>query len=473
MSGVDKTVHDVTEMPSSRLKTSLSAVNELAIELAALPPGESVQRCLSERLRELSGAVLVAFSDYDPDTSTLLTSYIAAPQGILDGVHGALGRRMIGQVYPVGEEQRREMLEKLISFPGTLTDITFGRIPSPIAAAAQRLFGVDRFLSLTYSVGGELYGTSMLALGARTADPAQEMLEAIVSVGAVSLCRRRAETALYALNSQLEKRIAERTSALERANDSLSGANRLLGALNADLEQTVRLLDEATRAKDEFLARVSHELRTPLNSIIGFSGTMLGGLAGHVNPEQDRQLRMISRSGKHLLGLINEILDVQRIETGRTELLTAEVDPAQLAAKALSTVEPMAQAKGLVLRLESDTVPDIATDPQRLEQVLLNLLGNAVKFTDRGEVVLRVTPERDGVCFEVSDTGSGIPAELQAKVFEEFYRAPLTDGSVREGSGLGLPLTRLLLDTLDGDISLTSVEGEGSTFSAWVPNRIG
>jgi signal transduction histidine kinase len=463
-----------TEEAPSPLKAALSAVNQLAIELAALAPGESVQSCLSERLRDLTGAVLVAFSDFDPRTSTLMTSYIAAPSGILDGVNGALGRRMVGQVYHVGDAERREMTEKLVSFPGTLSDITFGRIPSPVAAAAQRLFGVDRFLSLNYSVRGELYGTSMLALRVHTADPAPEMLEAIASVGAVSLCRRRAEAALYALNSKLEKRIAERTKAIERANEDLSDANRLLAALNADLEQTVHLLDEATQAKSEFLARVSHELRTPLNSIIGFSGTMLGGLAGEVNPEQERQLRMISTSGKHLLGLINEILDLTRIEARASDVAAVDVDPAGVAEKVLRTVAPLADEKGLDLRrVSSGSVPHLITDPRRVEQVLLNLLGNAVKFTDRGEVVLRVAGDRDGVVFDVSDTGGGIAQEHQARIFEEFYRAPQADGSVREGSGLGLSVTRSLVESLGGEIAFTSQPGAGSTFSVWFPLQSG
>jgi signal transduction histidine kinase len=377
---------------------------------------------------------------------------------------------MVGQVYHVGDAQLAEMRDKLVAFPGTLSDITFGRIPAPIAAAAQRLFGVDRFLSLNHSVRGELYGTSMLALRAHTPDPASEMLEAIASVGAVSLCRRRAEADLHALNSRLEKRIGERTQALERANEELSDANRLLAGLNADLEQTVRLLDEATHAKSEFLARVSHELRTPLNSIIGFSGTMLGGLAGDVNPEQDRQLRMISNSGKHLLGLVNEILDLTRIEARAGSIEAIEIDPMGVAEKALRTVAPMADEKGLDLRRVSDgSIPRAVTDPQRLEQVLLNLLGNAIKFTDRGEVVLRVAGDRDGVLFEVTDTGVGIAAAHQERIFEEFYRAPQADGLVREGSGLGLSVTRSLVESLGGEIAFTSQEGLGSTFSVWLP----
>jgi signal transduction histidine kinase len=458
--------------PASSLRTDLSAVNELAIELAALPPGESVQGCISERLRDLSGAVVVAFNDFDPVSTTLMTSYLAAPKGILDAVTGSVGKRMIGQVYPVGDWQRQQMLEHTIAFPGDLHDITFGRIPAPVAGAAQRLLGIDRFLSLSYAVRDELYGLSMLALGPRTPDPAPELLEAIAAVGAVSLCRRRAEAALYAMNAGLEKRIAERTRALERANLDLSQANRLYSALNADLEQTVHLLDEATRAKSDFLARMSHELRTPLNSIIGFSGTMLSGLAGTLTEEQERQLAMISTSGKHLLGLVNELLDVRRIEAGQTDVVSAQIDPLAAASKALSTVEPMAHQKGLVLTFESAAVGNVVTDGQRLEQVLLNLLGNAVKFTDMGGIVLRVSGEGDGVCFEVADTGTGIAPELQDKVFEEFYRAPLEDGSVREGSGLGLPLTKLLLDTIHGKITLTSRVGEGSTFRVWIPQRM-
>jgi signal transduction histidine kinase len=320
-------------------------------------------------------------------------------------------------------------------------------------------------------VRGELYGTSILALRAGVPDPDPEMLEAIASVGAVSLCRRRAEYALYSLNTELEARITQRTDDLERANQDLFNANVLLAALNTDLEETVHLLNEATRAKSDFLASVSHELRTPLNSIIGFSGTMLGGLAGEVNPEQDRQLRMISTSGKHLLGLINEILDITRIESGQAEEVLDNVDPIGIAGKVLGTVAPMADAKGLELRLDApEAIPHIVSNEKHIEQSLLNLLSNAIKFTDRGEVVLRVTARGGGVLFEVSDTGCGVAPEHLAGIFEEFYRAPQADGKIREGTGLGLPLSRRLVESLGGVIDCVSEPGKGSTFTAWLPS---
>jgi signal transduction histidine kinase len=466
----DQAVQHSEPTAPHRREAALSAVNALAIELASLPVEESVQHCLSERLRQLTGALVAAFSDYDPATSLLTTSYIAAAPELLMKVDTAIGRRLTGRGYPVSAGDVEQMCETVISYHESLTEITFGRVPKLLGIAVQKVFGVERFLALTYTVRGELYGVSMLALGPGTPDPAPEMLEAIVSVGAVSLCRRRAEDALRALNTELEQRIRVRTADLARANRELYVANSTLEALNVDLEQMVVLLDAATRAKSDFLARMSHELRTPLNSIIGFSGTVLSGMAGDITEEQRKQLEMVNRSGRHLLSLINEILDLSAIEAGRPEVASDEVDAVEVASRAFRMLAPLGDEKGLSMRLEaSPDVPVMRSDPRRVEQILLNLLGNAVKFTDAGEVILRVTGDPSGVLFEVTDSGCGIAAEHYEEIFDEFYRVPRPDGLMREGSGLGLCVNKRLVETLGGEIALTSEPGNGATFSVRLP----
>ncbi|MDO8915759.1 MAG: ATP-binding protein, partial [Coriobacteriia bacterium] len=215
---------------------------------------------------------------------------------------------------------------------------------------------------------------------------------------------------------------------------------------------------------------MSHELRTPLNSIIGFTGVMLQGLTGQLTQEQTAQLLMVRRSGDRLLALINDILDLSRIEAGRVAVKAAETDLAVVVRACVETVRPLSTARGLDISIE--TLPEdtaLVTDEQKLHQVLVNLLANAVKFTDSGGVTI-CAEEVDGdrVAFEVRDTGVGIAPEDLAAIFDEFVQVHL-DGGKPEGTGLGLAISRRLADLLGGTLSATSVVGEGSTFRLCIP----
>ncbi len=248
----------------------------------------------------------------------------------------------------------------------------------------------------------------------------------------------------------------------------------LLRRTNADLTAATERAQAADRLKSVFLAVMSHELRTPLNSIIGFTGILLQGLAGSLNPEQTKQLGMVQSSARHLLTLINDILDISKIEAGEIKVVHEPFDLRASIGKIAGIVQPLAQQKGLMLNTEVAPEIDMLTsDRRRVEQVLLNLLNNAVKFTDHGGVTLRADvvapPSGPVVRFQVKDTGSGIKPEDMEKLFKPFQQVNSGLARSHEGTGLGLAICKRLIILLGGEIGVRSVWGEGSTFEFMLP----
>jgi signal transduction histidine kinase len=239
-------------------------------------------------------------------------------------------------------------------------------------------------------------------------------------------------------------------------------------------QQRSSQLDLASRHKSEFLANMSHELRTPLNAIIGFSDVILGGMAGPVAESQREFMGDIRDSGKHLLSLINDILDLSKIEAGKMDLHVAAFDMASAIDNALTLVRGRADRQGVKLVTAID--PDLGeceADERKLKQILLNLLTNAVKFTAEGGTVA-LAASRAGESYQISirDTGIGIAAEDLGKVFEEFRQVGNDAARKAEGTGLGLSLTRRLVELHGGAIRASSIPGEGSTFAFTFPVRV-
>jgi PAS domain S-box-containing protein len=229
-------------------------------------------------------------------------------------------------------------------------------------------------------------------------------------------------------------------------------------------------LAKANEAKDRFLATMSHELRTPLNAIIGFTGTLLMKLAGPLTSDQEKQLRTVQRSGKHLLALINDLLDLAKIEAGKVELRLEPTVCQTVLNEAVATLRPHAEAKGLKLIVDAPADElTVRTDRRALSQIILNLVNNAIKFTERGEVRVRAGRTTDSGCafleIRVEDTGIGIRPEDQAKLFSAFTQVEGGRNRSQEGTGLGLHLSRKLAELLGGDITCRSEFGKGSTFA--------
>ena len=256
-------------------------------------------------------------------------------------------------------------------------------------------------------------------------------------------------TSRCGLTPRLETRVAERTRELRQLN---------------------RELEEASRHKSEFLANMSHELRTPMNAIIGFTRLVMRRAKEQLPQRQYQNLQKSLNSAEHLLTLINQILDLSKVEAGRLEVYPEPFHLGPMIEECIRTVEPMIKPE--ILDLSSDVeggLPELFSDRDKLRQILLNLLGNAVKFTERGHIRVAARREQDWLAVAVSDTGPGIPKDKLDFIFQEFRQ--LDGGATRPhgGTGLGLSISRHLAHLLGGDIFVESVEGRGSTFTVKVP----
>ena len=263
-----------------------------------------------------------------------------------------------------------------------------------------------------------------------------------------------------------ERQVIELNMRLAHHAAELETINREIALKNLELA-------EASRMKSAFIANMSHELRTPLNAIIGFTGALLMKLPGPLTSDQDKQLNTIRASARHLLSLINDILDVAKIEAGKLTLSIEPVHCQELMAEVANTLRPLAQQKGLALEIElgepHQAPAIIDTDRRALTQILINLLNNAIKFTEQGTVRISLAQrEEDGVQvteMSIADSGAGIKEEDQAKLFQAFSQLDSTSTRHVEGAGLGLYLCQNLANAIGGALFFNSDYGSGSTFT--------
>ncbi|MDB5100271.1 MAG: domain S-box protein [Cyanobacteria bacterium RYN_339] len=261
------------------------------------------------------------------------------------------------------------------------------------------------------------------------------------------------------------------TSATRREKELLLTNSQRILDLNDELQLQKAQAQEANRLKSEFLANMSHELRTPLNSILGYTDLVLKSKQPPLDEKHRANLQVVRRNGKHLLSLINNVLDLAKVESGRAVVYVEPLDARTFLQGLVTTTAPLARERGLELRLElAPALETVVTDETKLRQIVLNLLSNAIKFTTAGAVVLRARP--DGAAewlVEVEDTGVGIAPEHQQLVFEEFRQVDASSTRQQGGTGLGLAIARKLAQLLGGDLALASEPGRGSVFTLRLP----
>jgi PAS domain S-box-containing protein len=382
-----------------------------------------------------------------------------------------LGRRLVGSIVPEREDEGRDLRPLMDEI---------GRNPTAFEQNVNenvRKDGTRAWIAWTNKA---------------VLDPEGRVSE-VFSVGTDITDKRRSEQEIIALNAALERRVEERTRELSEAVEALHAekaglqwAQERIVALNASLEKQARELkvankhlanaldkaESADRVKSAFLAAMSHELRTPLNSVIGFTGALLGGLVGAISPEQREALEIVQRNGKHLLALINDVLDLSKLEAGQMRLSHEPFDLAKILREAVQALGTQAGAKSLALTLEGAGVPMPSRgDPRRVAQIVLNLISNAIKFTEKGSIGVRLarSDEVGDIDISVSDTGIGIlPADLE-RIFGEFEQLDAGIARGTEGTGLGLTLSRRMARLMGGDILVQSVRGQGSTFTLRLP----
>ena len=289
-----------------------------------------------------------------------------------------------------------------------------------------------------------------------------------------------------------ESALTAQAEELRATNEELEETGRILNESNTQLEQTRQALEQkatelarASQYKSEFLANMSHELRTPLNSVLILAKNLADNEEGHLNDDETESAQVIHDSGTHLLQLINDILDLSKVEAGKMEVLAEEVAIADVLGISERRFRPVAKQRGLALRVEqAEGLPQtLRTDSAKLQQILTNLLSNAFKFTERGRVTLRVrrpdsappgAPELSppqALLFEVLDTGIGIPQEKLDKIFAPFEQVDASTSRKYGGTGLGLAISRRMARLLGGDLQVSSKAGEGSAFQLYLPQR--
>ena len=262
-------------------------------------------------------------------------------------------------------------------------------------------------------------------------------------------------------------------------DEPLTGAVGIIEDVTEEREAAERLrramerARDADRIKSAFLATMSHELRTPLNSIIGFTGILLQGLAGPLNEEQHKQMGMVQKSSRHLLSLINDVLDISKIEAGQLDLSLAPFSLRESVDKVIKLVAPLAAQKGLAVHADiALDVGEMVADQRRVEQVLINLMSNAVKFTEQGRIDLACRLEGERYLLTVTDTGIGLRPEETAAIFQPFRQIDAGLSRQREGTGLGLSICKRLVERMGGDIEVESQWGEGSVFRVRLPRIV-
>ncbi|AOS45355.1 Sensory/regulatory protein RpfC [Lacunisphaera limnophila] len=342
-------------------------------------------------------------------------------------------------------------------------------------------------------------GASFLAiavayrLGGRFTSPITELAQVSTAVRRTHNYAERVESTasgeigelIESFNAMLGT-IETKTTELEQARATAEGAKEQLEEANRTLEarvedrtkllaKAVKDAEEASKAKSSFLAKMSHELRTPLNAIIGYSEILREDAVDDGDTRTAEDLDKVLNAARHLLGLINDVLDISKIEAGKMELYLENFDIAKTINEVIATAQPLIAKKGNVLAL--DCPPDTGSmlaDATKLRQMLLNLLSNASKFTEKGTITLKVTrlPTEDAIDFAVIDTGIGMTPEQLSRLFQAFSQADASTTSKYGGTGLGLAISKQFAQMMNGDITVTSAAGVGSTFSIRLPLRV-
>jgi PAS domain S-box-containing protein len=426
------------------------------------------------RAGEGTSTIEVSADDIDGRRHEYLATKFPVTDG--DGQTVAVGgiwfdvteRKQAEQAMRAAEERYRDMFE---SAPTGIIETTLEGVPLGVNQAWASLFGYDspeQFLANVANTS-ELY-----------VDPSdrEAMAREVQDHDAVKgfelrMRRRDATTVWVAIDGRSITRAEGGVARWQASAVDITERKRFA----LELQEANVKLERANLAKDHFLATMSHELRTPLNAILGFTGTLLMGLHGTLTDEQTKPLQTVQRSSKHLLSLINDLLDLAQIGSEEMELHPEALDCQALLDEVAVGLQPLADEKGLLLEVVPASQPiELFCDRRAVAQILINLANNAIKFTDHGSVRLelsqRVGRHRSLTRFAVIDTGRGIAPEDQTRLFTAFEQIAGAGARAVEGTGLGLHISQTLAGLIDGSVTVESAPGEGSTFALEVRNRL-
>ena len=327
-------------------------------------------------------------------------------------------------------------------------------------------------------VGRTVMASKTIHIADVTTDPDYKMTDVIKAGGirtllGVPLLREGTPTGVLVLMRSEVRPFSERQIELAQtfADQAVIAIENV--RLFEEIQDKSRQVEEASKHKSQFLANMSHELRTPLNAILGYTELILDGIYGEAPEKMRTVMERVQSNGKHLLGLINDVLDLSKIEAGQLVLSIQDYSIKDIVHGVYSAVEPLANSKKLAFKIDVPAnLPPARGDDRRLTQVLLNLVGNAIKFTDAGEVAVKAAASNGAYTISVRDTGPGIADADQAKIFDEFQQADSTQTKAKGGTGLGLSIAKRIIEMHGGRLWVESSLGAGSTFSFTVPLRV-
>jgi len=440
-----------------RLRMRQQGLMDATISLSSQQISRDVLTRVGELAMQMTGSKYAMLGHLDEDGNKQFIALGMDKEVEMNIEHMPEGKGLLGLLWDEGKAVRSDDIS---SHPAS-SGFPAGHPPMRHFLGSPIKFGRD--------VIGALYLTDRMD-GKPFSDDDQAIVQALSAACAVALTNAQSIEQLSQLNDELEGQVTERTRDLQSSNSRLRAREVELEIINEELVQ-------ASEAKNQFLANTSHELRTPLNAIIGFSELMGNPRMGLLNDKQHRYVENIHTSGKRLLHIINDLLDISRIEAGMMVIDEQIFPPREVADQVLAEMKPLAKAKQLDLTLEAgaDTDAMIRTDRGKLHQMMVNLAGNAIKFTPTGGSVtlsmdIRVLKGREReLRVDVKDTGIGIASADLEKIFEPFVQAQGGLSRAYEGTGLGLALTRRQARLLGGDVSGESEEGSGSIFTLRLP----
>lgn len=434
-----------------------------ALIMSALLPLRTVEDFAgkaTERLMESLDASMGAFHLLDADTGRFVHMYSAGfdPVAVSDtdnvSLEGLVGRVLAGGdllVFDRSSIEGGEVDEELFTFSTPFGNTEARQVVAIPVANDKETLGMITLASMKVFTNEQL-------------EVIRQDLPGIVATLERVLATRR----MLEMTSELREKNLE----LQAQSEQLKQQAEELHEQNLELDVQKMQVEEANRLKSEFLSNMSHELRTPLNSILALS-RLLTDQQGLSPKEQHEYLGIIERNGRQLLELINDILDLSKIESGRMDLRKEEILVPAVIADIMETFRPMAEEKGINLEEKIEgTLPVLYSDQSRVRQILRNLVGNAVKFTDEGGVIIRASGEDGHLRIDVADTGVGIPEDQLEAIFDEFRQIDGSAARRYEGTGLGLAIARKSARLLGGDITVRSRVGEGSTFTVTLPWKL-